>query len=288
MNKLITWALAAAGALATAQSNASDLLPDSLHSTALGAELKFNIYLPDAYKDAPPTARFPVVYLLHGAGGNETDWAQQGGAVQTLDGLIKRGLIRPVIAVMPTTGPHTWWVDSGAAKARTALMNELLPYVDGKYRTVAERNGRAVAGLSMGGYGALNLALRHPDKFCAAGLLSAAVYEPLPPETSAARRSPAFQREGRFDPEAWRAQNHPALLARYSSGPQRVPMWITSGDHDALGIALASAQLYWRLLKIQPQLAELRIVDGDHEWLTFRDALPEALQYMDRACAKAP
>ena len=66
-------------------------------------------------------------------------------------------------------------------------MRDLLPHVDGKYRTLAERSGRLVAGYSMGGYGALSLALRHPERFCAAGLISPAVYDPLPPEASAAR-----------------------------------------------------------------------------------------------------
>lgn len=119
MSSITDWTRPLTGLLACASltAHANDLLPDTLRSTALDAELKFNVYLPDAYKDAPPTARFPVVYLLHGAGGNETDWALQGGVVQTLGGLIKRGLIRPVIAVMPTTGPHTWWVDSSKAKA---------------------------------------------------------------------------------------------------------------------------------------------------------------------------
>ena len=287
MSKPLPLAISLATALALT-AHASDLLPDTLHSPALGAELKLNVYLPDAYKDAPPTTRFPVVYLLHGAGGDETVWAKTLGAVQTLDGLIKRGVIRPMIAVMPTTGPHTWWTDSAAAKAGTAVMKDLLPYVDGKYRTLPERSGRLVAGYSMGGYGALSLALRHPERFCAAGLISPAVYDPLPPEASAARKAPAFQRAGAFDPAAWKALNHPAQLARYSSGPHRVPMWIVSGDHDALGIALASTQLFWKLFQLQPKQTELRIVDGDHEAMTFRDALPDALQYMDQQCSRAP
>jgi hypothetical protein len=63
-------------------------------------------------------------------------------------------------------------------------------------------------------------------------------------------------------------------------------MWIVSGDHDYLGIAMMSMQLYWRMFQIQPKQVELRVVDGDHEWLTFRDALPAALQYMDAQCVR--
>jgi hypothetical protein len=63
-------------------------------------------------------------------------------------------------------------------------------------------------------------------------------------------------------------------------------MWIVSGDHDFLGIALMSAQLYWRMFQVQPKQVELRVIDGDHEWMTFRDALPAALQYVDAQCVR--
>ena len=272
--------LVSAATLATA----GEIVVDSVKSGALGRDVKFTVYLPDGYKDA--AGPFPVVYLLHGAGGDEQEWVRKGSVTETLDGLMKRGQMRPTVAIMPTTGPASWWADGASEKAETAMMTELLPYVEGKYKVTAERGGRAIGGLSMGGYGALNLALRYPAKFCAAGVISPAIYDPLPPETSAARRTPQFVRNDRFDAETWKALNYPAHLDKYQQGSARVPMWIASGDHDYLGIAVMSAQLYWRLLKIQPKQAELRVIDGDHEWMTFRDALPDALQYMDRQCSK--
>ena len=287
--KMATWLRRAAGALALCLGGAAfggELFSDSVRSAVLGSELRFTVYLPDGYKDS--ATRYPVVYLLHGAGGDENEWVRKGGAVETLDGLIKRGLMRPTIAVMPTAGPDSWWTDGAHAKAETAIMTELLPFVEGKYRALTERNSRAIAGLSMGGYGALNLSLRYPARFCAAGIISPAIYDPLPPETSASRRAAQFMRDGKFDPDTWKALNYPAQLDKYTLSPQKVPMWIVSGDHDFLGIAVMSANLYWRLLKIQPKLAELRVIDGDHEWMAFRDALPDTLQYLDRQCAKAP
>lgn len=258
---------------------AGELVRDEFHSATLGRSVRFTVYLPDGYREG--STRYPVLYLLHGAGGDEHSWTQGAGARETLDGAIRRQAMRPSIAVMPSFGPHGWYLGDAAK----AFVDELIPLVETRYRASAERTGRSLGGMSMGGYGALNLALRHPDRFCGAALLSPAVYDPLPPQASSARTAPPFQRQGRFDPEAWQAHNHPALLPAYRAAPQRVAFWIASGDHDSLGIALASAQLYGALFQIQPRQVELRITDGDHETQTWRDALPEALRWVDAQCA---
>lgn len=270
--------------LSSAPVCAGEVVTDVVKSTVLKQDLRMNVYLPDNYKTA--TTPFPVIYLLHGASGDEHDWTRKGGVVETLDALIKRGLLRPSVAVMPSIGPQSWFADGAAYKMETALMTEMLPYVEGNYKVSKLRRDRSIAGLSMGGYGALNLSLRHPDLFCAAGIISPAIYDPVPPETSAARRAAQFQRNGQFDAELWKALNYPSHLERYAQAPEKVPMWIESGDHDALGIAQMSANLFWRMLKIQPQLVELRIIDGDHGWMVFRDALPDALQYINRMCTR--
>jgi enterochelin esterase-like enzyme len=271
--------LACAGAV-----HAGEIVRDQFASAALGRNVQFTVYLPDGYKDGGQ--RFPVSYLLHGAGGDEKEWVEKGSAAQTLDGLMKRGLMRPTVAIMPTFGPASWWTDGASEKAETAFLRELIPYVESKYKVATERSARSIGGLSMGGYGSLNLALKHPEMFCAAAVISPAIYDPLPPETSASRRTPQFVRDGKFDPDTWKALNYPAHLEAYKQARTPVPMWIVSGDHDHFGIALMSAQLYWRMFQIQPKQVELRVIDGDHEWMTFRDALPDALQYVDAQCVR--
>jgi enterochelin esterase-like enzyme len=263
---------------------ASEVVSDSFKSNALGHDYKIRVYLPDDYKAKEQL--FPVIYLLHGAGGNETSWTAQDNAKEILDALIKRGSMRSSIAVMPDGG-NSWWIDGAAEKAETALMDELLPYVEGKYRIASQRRMRAIGGISMGGYGALNLALKFPDKFCAAALLSPAIYDPAPPKNSAALSARQFFKEGKFDIELWKSLNYPARLDAYNKTAQKVSMWIVSGDHDSLGIALQSAQFYWRLFQTQPKQIELRIIDGDHEWMVWRDALPDALRYLDEQCARS-
>lgn len=271
-------AFATACLLLAGAATGGELLQDEYTSALLGRSVRFKVYLPDGYRAS--TQAYPAVYLLHGAGGDEASWSQGAGAAETLDGAIRRGTMRPSVAVMPSFGPHGWYLGDEAR----AFVDELIPLVQARYRVRSERSARSVGGYSMGGYGALNLALRRPEIFCGAALLSPAVYDPLPPAASSARSAPPFQREGRFEPALWQANGHSALLPTYRAAPQKVAMWIASGDHDGLGIALASAQLYWALFQFQPKQLELRITDGDHETQTWRDALPDALRWVDAQC----
>lgn len=270
----------AAATLTPALAHAGELVHDEFQSSVLGRKITLTVYLPDGYQQG---AHYPVTYILHGAGGNDTEWAN-GGIEQTMDGMINRGDVRPAVVVMPTTGGGTWWVDGAVDKADTAFMQELIPYVEHKYKVASDRASRSIGGQSMGGYGALHYALKYPDKFCAAAILSPAIYDPLPPPTSASRLTTQFMLNGKFDDALWKSLNYPALLPAYKQGAARVPMWIVSGDHDHLGIAVESAKLYWKLYQIQPKQVELRIIDGDHEWLTFREAFPDALRYVEKQC----
>lgn len=278
-----TLACATALALLAGAASAGQLVHDEFDSQALGRKAALTIYLPDGYDKG---AHYPATYILHGAGGDADEWAR-GGIEQTMDGLIARGDVRPQVVVMPGLGGGTWWVDGAVDKADSAFMHEVIPYVEHKYKVAPGRATRAIAGQSMGGYGAVHFALKYPDQFCAAAILSPAIYDPLPPSTSASRLTPQFMHGGQFDGALWQSLNYPALLPAYAKGNARVPMWIASGDHDHLGIALESAKLYWKLFQLQPKQVELRVVDGDHEWLTFRETFPDALRYVDAQCARA-
>lgn len=275
-------AIASAAMLLATEASAGQLVHDEFQSAVLGRKATLTVYLPDDY--GKTGAYHPALYLLHGAGGNDTEWSSNGGIVQAMDGLIARNQIRPTVVVMPSLGGGTWWVDGAADKADKAFMEELIPYVERKYKVDPQRDARAIGGQSMGGYGAVHFALKYPGRFCAAAVLSPAIYDPLPPATSASRLTTQFMRDGKFDDRLWKTINYPALLPAYKAANTPVPMWIASGDHDHLGIAVESAKLYWSLFQIQPKQVELRIIDGDHEWLTFRDAFPDAMRYVDQWC----
>lgn len=278
ISTLIRTVLLSCAALLANLAAAGEVFLETFKSAALARDYNYTVYLPDSY--AKDTKRYPVLYLLHGAGGNENEWLAKGGLRETMDALIARKQIHPMIVVMPG---HTggWWVDGARDKAETALMKEVLPHAEGKYRIDATRANRLVAGLSAGGYGALNLVMKYPQQFAATAILSPAIYDPVPPNSSSAVRNPPFQKDGKFDADLWKSLNYPTHIEAYKKSGVIVPMYINSGDHDTFSIALHSATLFERLRFHQPDAIEMRIVNGDHEWMVWRDTLPDALMFLN-------
>jgi enterochelin esterase-like enzyme len=257
---------------------AGEIRNEAFLPAALGHNMRYAVYLPDGY--ASGQLHYPVLYLLHGAGGDERTWQDLGHIKDKADRLIASGVIPPAIIVMPGC-PASWWVDGAKERAETAFWSDFVPLIDMRYRTIETRRGRLVAGLSAGGYGAVRFALRYPDKIAAVAALSPAVYSESVPQFSAARAQPPFfGPDGKFSRAAWDRQNYPALLDGYFSQPQRVPFYLVSGDHDRLGIAFETALLFKRLFERQPQQIELRVMDGDHNWKVWETAIDGAMQYM--------
>ena len=159
---------------------AGTILEREFRSAALSRNWSYTVYLPTGYESS--NLRYPVLYLLHGNGGNRYSWINDGHIQQTADVLIARGDIPPCLIVMPDAGT-SWYVDR-KENMETAVTKDLIADVEQNWRALSTRTGRLVGGLSMGGYGAMRLSLKYPEMFAAAALLSPAIYNPEPPETS--------------------------------------------------------------------------------------------------------
>ncbi|MDE6375314.1 MAG: hypothetical protein K2L09_06255 [Alistipes sp.] len=145
-----------------------------------GTEGSCMVYLPDEYA-ARTDRRYPVIYYLHGGTGNqrEASWM-----IRKIDAAIRAGKMRPVIVVSPQALPIGWYINANVVDPKVTsgpvedvIVQDLIPYVDSCFRTVAAREGRAVEGFSMGGRGALMLAFKHPDLFCAASSVAGALVD---------------------------------------------------------------------------------------------------------------
>ena len=257
-------------------SQAGEVTEHSFHSPALDRDYAYVAYAPDGYDTSD--ASYPVVYLLHGSLGNERVWTDYVEAERILDEMIESGAIPPTLVIMP--GSLSWWADGFNEPAETAFIEDLIPHVDATWRTLNQRQSRIIGGLSAGGFGTVNLAMKHPDLFAAAMAFSPASYQGLPPEGSTAWTHPTFQTaNGDFDPELWYRLNYEALIEDYMAGDQVVPFYINSGDHDALDIAYHAAVLFQRLREHQVDQVEYRVIDGGHEWPVWIETLPEALEF---------
>jgi len=259
---------------------ASIVITREFDSTALQRKWSYAVYLPDGYETS--NLKYPVLYLLHGHGQDLYAWVNFGHIQPTTDELIAHGEIPPAIIVMPDAGT-TWFVDR-KEKMETAVIQDLIGDVQHTFRVIEARNGRVVAGLSMGGYGALRFVLKYPEMFAAAGLLSPAIYDPEVPQGSGARRAGVFG-AAEFDPQVWKELNYPTLWEAFLAKKIAVPMYINSGDDDDFFIEAEATRLY-SLLRKSGQPAELRIVDGAHKWPVWESTIGDAMRYVFRYAAR--
>lgn len=155
-------------------------LGQTVKSSILGKDVRYTIYLPAGYDDSKKD--YPVLYLLHGYdfnGGNEKGdlgWVSAGSMVQSTDSAIKNGSVSELVVVMPC-GFNAFYVNGfqDGMKYEDFFFNELIPHIESNYKVKTGRDSRAIAGLSMGGYGTTLYAFKHPEKFCFAYSMSGAV-----------------------------------------------------------------------------------------------------------------
>ncbi len=270
----------------------------SFHSVTLGQAMDYQVILPVGYAETG-TQRYPVLYLLHGRGDKMQAWAT---IAPELFRLTVEGLIPPVIAIMPDAPASQragYYIDSQFAgndrlprgrAMETAITTDLLAHVDQTYRTQANRTGRIMAGYSMGGYGALRYSLAHPELFGSAIVLSPAVYFPLPPPDSSTREFGAFGKGSNFFDEAtYTALNYPATIPAFVATGLPLVMFIAVGDDEhALADPAEAAHdldyeahtLYNKIRRVPGIVVQLRVVDGTHNWDTWRPTFVEGVQYV--------
>jgi len=219
-------------------------------SKALGRRRPLRVYTPPGY-DQDPAAKLPVLYLFHGSGDNEATWTSFGHAHLIADNLLAQGKAKAMIIVM--TDGHA--VVGPEARAKNVemfgrdLLEDVMPFVEANYRTKADRESRAIVGLSMGGGQSLTVGLNHLDRFAWVGGFSAAINNPEGTVASALA-----------DPSATNAKLR--LL------------WIACGKDDGL---VKNAQALSDVLTKKEIRHDLKITEGNHSWPVWRKYLGEFL-----------
>ncbi len=267
------------------------LAEETVFSKALRRDLSYSVYLPDGYNIQGAT--FPVVYLLHGFGGNHLEWLSAGQIETVVDQLIDNGELSPMILIMPDA-QNSWYVDSakygGPGNFESALILDLLPEIDRRYPTHAEPSGRMIGGISMGGYGALRLGLGHPELFSAIGALSPAIfddqgiswrYSPISvdPETRFAWFGQTMGRE--FDMKVYVEKSPFSKLSNGLAKNPNMRFWLGVGDDDDFDLQAGTLEFYLRLREFGKR-PELRVKNGPHQWVLYNQLIPDMLRFLSR------
>jgi enterochelin esterase-like enzyme len=253
----------------------------TVSSKILKSDRKFAIYLPPDYETSQRS--YPVLYLLHGAGDDQTGWVQFGEVLSVADNAFKTGDATPMIIVMPdaNTGRRGYFNDiKGDWNYEDFFFKELMPYVEKKYRIKQEKRFRAIAGLSMGGGGTFMYALHHPELFSSACPLSAAV-GPLTlddAKTNVRRSSPQATDE---NIEVYYKRHSTLALLDSLNGDQKkaVRWYIDCGDDDFLYEGNSLVHIAMRKKEIPH---EFRVRDGAHNWSYWRGSLPKVLEFVSQ------
>ncbi|MEJ7618826.1 MAG: alpha/beta hydrolase family protein [Pyrinomonadaceae bacterium] len=233
-------------------------------SKLVGAVLPYNVVLPPDY--SLPTARnlrFPVLYLLHGLTGHYGDWVSKSKLTDYA--------ARHRIIIVTPEGNNGWYTDSPvkeSEKYESYIMQELIPDVERRFRTLSSREGRSIAGLSMGGYGALKLGMKHPDKFVFAGSMSgalgAAAWTDAVINTEPAKSS-IMQAFGPADHAARPANDLFKMAAAIT--PERIAalpfLYVDCGNEDFL---IQMNRSFVEALVKQKIPHEYRQLPGKHDW----------------------
>jgi enterochelin esterase-like enzyme len=264
------------------------------YSTALGMFRRMHVYTPPGYERG--SEKYPVFYLLHGAGDNDDAWTSVGRAGYILDNLIAAKKAKPMVVVMPAG--HTRRGAAATALGRTGteefvkdFVTDVMPYVEKNYRVLTDRNSRAIAGLSMGGNHTLQVAIPHLDRFAYIGVYSSGLLGAFPglgggrrgaPPPAAPSAAPAATPAAAPPPAAPTApppptvaeweKEHQATLDNPALKKGLKLLWFATGKDDGLITTTTATVDLFKKHGFEPVFKES---PGGHTWINWRSYLNE-------------
>jgi len=255
----------------------------SMKSEILKMDRKFAIYLPPGYETSERS--YPVLYLLHGSGDDQTGWVQFGEVLRIADKAILEGSATAMIIVMPdaNTGQRGYFNSiKGDFRYEDFFFQEFMPYVEKTYRIKGEKRYHAISGLSMGGGGSFVYALHHPELFSSACPLSAYCGPLSMTEMERYRSRPDMKDATTEELETYFKKNSvPEMVKNMPDSLKKEVRWfIDCGDDDFLFEGNSLVHIEMRKKEIPH---EYRVRNGAHNWTYWRESLPNVLEFVSQA-----
>jgi putative tributyrin esterase len=256
--------------------------PVPFFSSVLYARKTCFVYVPPGYETSGRS--YPVVYLLHGMYQGETDWSERGGAQWILDRMIADGELEACIAVMPSDGGYgngTFYMDwyDGTGNFEQYFIHDVVGYIESHYRTIRSKEARALCGLSMGGFGAALLALRHPELFGSAASLSGALGSAAALPYKDFSRSEFPRMIGPAGGEYAKERDIYRLAAKRIKEDRTPALYMDCGSEDSL---LELTRAFDRYLTSIEYPHECRSFSGGHNFDYWSLHLEDALRFIGR------
>lgn len=251
----------------------------TMSSDVLGANKDFSVYLPDGYDDAGSRS-YPVLYLLHPAGGTQEIWIHLGHLPDIADDAIRSGMAVPMIIVLPDAsgentdhmGKHLGYFSVPGWDYESYFHNELIPLIDSTYRTMADKQHRAITGVSMGGEAAIAYAQKHPGLYGASCAISGILGHPEQSRMAQTDKDYAASLIAN-NPSAFVEKAAPDQIERLKS----VRWYADCGDNDFF--YQGNVEFYLAMKK-QGVPVDYRMRSGVHSWYYWITGLAPILHFL--------
>lgn len=249
------------------EERSSEIIAETKWSDILQIHWNYRVYIPKEYNENLDK-KYPVLYVLHGWGGNVTNTTDETriDSQLILDKLIKNNEIIPMIVVF-IDGFNSFYVDGPTFKMKSAIINDLIPFIDSQYRTLTDKRNKAIVGISMGGFGALNIALSNINMFNSVGLMSPAIWDTIE-ENNIIYGSPLV--------DIYHENSYKKLMEDLKAND--INIFAYHGKDDEIipykGFKNFISLAKYNKINIKYELQEI----GPHNWETWRGMYPRVLK----------
>lgn len=253
----------------------------TFESGILGQDLAYGLYLPPSYEGSD--REYPVIFFLHGANENEKRWSTRGETDLMLDRMVAAGEIGEFIVAIPF-GANSFYTNTlSGVRWEDMVITEFIPMIESENRAIGTRAGRAISGTSMGGYGALKIAMKRPDLFGSVSAHSAMLLADFESTTISPRRREVFLALfdsifGVSESMGYWNENNPLRMARESNDLEGLKIYFDCGTEDDYGF-FVGAQMLHETLEGRGIEHEFHLYPGGHGWDYTRQHTAASLQF---------